>query len=59
MQKLRKIIENAWEHRELLEVIEVRDAVREVIALLDAGKLRVAEPLPSGEDGALSWQVHE
>ncbi len=59
MQKLRKIIENAWEHRELLEVIEVRDAVREVIALLDAGKLRVAEPLPDGENGALSWQVHE
>ncbi len=59
MQKLRKIIENAWEHRELLEVIEVRDAVREVIALLDAGKLRVAEPLPAAEDGAPSWQVHE
>ncbi len=59
MNPLRKTIENAWEHRELLEVIEVRDAVREVIALLDAGKLRVAEPLPDAAGKTSRWKVNE
>lgn len=57
MNQLREIIEKAWEHRDLLKVIEVRDAIREVIALLDKGLLRVAEPLPGDKAG--SWKVNE
>ncbi len=59
MDSLRKVIEKAWEQRELLQVIEVRDAVREVIALLDAGALRVAEPLVVEEGQPSRWQVNE
>ncbi len=59
MDQLKDLIEKAWEHRELLEVIETRDAVREVIALLDSGALRVAEPVPTEEGRASQWQVNE
>lgn len=52
--EIRTIIENAWENRELLEKAETREAINHVIAELDEGKLRVAEPL---EDG--NWQVNE
>lgn len=51
---MQTIIENAWENRELLQNEETQNAINAVIADLDAGKLRVAEPL---EDG--SWQVNE
>lgn len=47
-------IESAWNDRSLLEKNEYREAVREVIAALNEGKLRVADP---GQDG--SWKVHE
>ncbi len=50
---LKDIIENAWENRALLESKETADAVREVIALLDAGSLRVADP------GINGWIVNE
>jgi 2,3,4,5-tetrahydropyridine-2-carboxylate N-succinyltransferase len=36
----------------------VRDAVNEALALLDAGKARVAENIP-GETGAQSWKVNQ
>lgn len=42
--ELQNIINQAWEKRELLETNQTKDAIREVIKLLDAGKLRVAEP---------------
>lgn len=53
MNDLRQIIENAWDNREQLTESKVQDAVRKVIDLLDAGELRVAEPVTGG------WQVNE
>ena len=53
MNDLREIIENAWDNREQLTESKVQDAIRKVIDLLDAGELRVAEPVNDG------WQVNE
>jgi len=53
MEALRKLIENAWEKRELLKEVETQNAIREVISLLDDGKLRCAEPTIDG------WQINE
>ena len=50
---MRQIIEQAWENRELLNEKPTRQAIEEVIAGLDAGKFRVAEPTPTG------WLVNE
>jgi 2,3,4,5-tetrahydropyridine-2-carboxylate N-succinyltransferase len=52
MNPLQTIIEQAWENRALLQETTT-DAIREVIELLDTGKLRVAEPVGEG------WQVNE
>ncbi|WP_436425156.1 hypothetical protein, partial [Enterococcus faecium] len=45
---LQAIIESAWEKRASLDPSEthVREAVEQVIGLLDAGSVRVAEPGP-------------
>jgi 2,3,4,5-tetrahydropyridine-2-carboxylate N-succinyltransferase len=51
---MQKIIESAWNDRSLLQNEEVKKAVRDVVAALDAGEIRVAEPLPDG-----SWKTHE
>jgi len=51
---MKHIIENAWNNRDLLTDPEVQDAINSVIAKLDAGELRVAEPLANGD-----WQVNE
>jgi 2,3,4,5-tetrahydropyridine-2,6-dicarboxylate N-succinyltransferase len=51
--ELKELIEKAWLDRELLKSKEAQDSVREVVKLLDLGKLRVAEP--EGED----WKVNE
>ncbi|MFT5821406.1 MAG: 2,3,4,5-tetrahydropyridine-2-carboxylate N-succinyltransferase [Crocinitomix sp.] len=51
---MQTIIENAWDNRALLENEATQNAINTVIADLDTGKIRVAEPL---EDG--SWQVNE
>lgn len=51
---LQGIIEEAWENRELLKEKEVKDAINNVIEQLDAGELRVAEPIHNGE-----WQVND
>ncbi|WP_423819278.1 2,3,4,5-tetrahydropyridine-2,6-dicarboxylate N-succinyltransferase [Salinimicrobium sp. TIG7-5_MAKvit] len=53
MEHLKDIIEKAWDDRELLNTSETTNAIREVIELLDNGKLRVAEPTAEG------WQVNE
>ncbi|MDO9261359.1 MAG: 2,3,4,5-tetrahydropyridine-2,6-dicarboxylate N-succinyltransferase [Flavobacteriaceae bacterium] len=53
MKLLQEIIENAWENRILLKEETTQNAIREVIDLLDIGKLRVAEPTENG------WQVNE
>ena len=50
---LRQSIETAWENRELIKTDETQNAIREIIELLDKGKLRCAEPT---EDG---WQVND
>lgn len=50
---MKQIIENAWNNRELLSEPKTRETINEVIALLDKGELRVAEPTDSG------WQVNE
>ncbi|MBD0779152.1 2,3,4,5-tetrahydropyridine-2,6-dicarboxylate N-succinyltransferase [Maribacter sp. ANRC-HE7] len=53
MTELRQIIEKAWEDRALLKDAATQKAIREVIDLLDAGKLRCAEPTENG------WQINE
>lgn len=53
MTELKPIIEKAWENRALLQEETTIAAIREVIELLDNGKLRVAEPTAEG------WQVNE
>ena len=50
---LQQTIEAAWNDRQLLQEAAVQQAIAEVIALLDAGSLRVAEPV--GND----WQVND
>jgi len=54
MNELREIIETAWDDRSLLSEEQTQNAIREVINLLDLGKLRVAQP---AEDG--SWSVND
>src|SRR5689334_3084590 len=53
MQNYIEIVEEAWNNRTLLEQEKTRQAIREVIEMLDKGRLRVAEP--QGDD----WQVNE
>ncbi len=54
MKDLQHTIEKVWEDRSLLSESQYQQAVREVIELLDSGKLRVAQPLGEGK-----WQVNE
>ncbi|WP_313386588.1 2,3,4,5-tetrahydropyridine-2,6-dicarboxylate N-succinyltransferase [Chishuiella sp.] len=53
MEKLKNIIEKAWDNRELLQEEETQSSIREVIELIDNGELRCAEPTKNG------WQVNE
>lgn len=53
MDKIKKIIEKAWDDRSLLERNETCDAIREVVGLLGCGRLRIAEKI----DG--QWIVNE
>ena len=53
MTELKQTIEKAWDNRELLKESKTQDAIREVIDLLDSGKLRCAEPTKGG------WQINE
>jgi 2,3,4,5-tetrahydropyridine-2-carboxylate N-succinyltransferase len=50
---LQNIIEQAWENRDLLKEEATQNAIREVIELLDKGKLRTAEPTENG------WKVND
>jgi len=56
-EQLQAIIEDAFERRAALSAAEIdgstRPAVEEVIALLESGKVRVAEPVKGG------WQVNQ
>lgn len=53
MKNIQLIIESAWENRDLLKDDTTLKTIREVIAMLDSGKIRVAEPIKNG------WQVNE
>ncbi len=53
MTELRTQIENAWDNRALLKETETQNAIRQVISLLDDGKLRCASPTSDG------WQINE
>ena len=53
MNDIRHIIEKAWDDRSLLKDPQVLKAIRDVIDLLDKGRLRVAQPTEN------SWQVNE
>jgi 2,3,4,5-tetrahydropyridine-2-carboxylate N-succinyltransferase len=51
--EMKEIIESAWEDRSLIQDTDIQKTIRNVIAQLDEGKLRVAEPSPEG------WTVNE
>jgi len=53
MEALKNTIEATWDDRSLLESDASQKAVRDVLELLDKGKLRVAEPTTDG------WQVNQ
>ena len=53
MVHLQTTIEQAWENRALLQDESTQKAIREVIDLIDNGKLRTAEPIEGG------WQINE
>ncbi|WP_026724663.1 2,3,4,5-tetrahydropyridine-2,6-dicarboxylate N-succinyltransferase [Flavobacterium sasangense] len=61
MTNLQATIEQAWENRALLQEETTQKAIREVIELLDSGKLRVAEPVENTSTllSTGSWQVNE
>lgn len=52
--ELKTIIEMAWDNRELLKEETTQQAIRAVIADLDAGAIRVAEPAENG-----NWKVND
>lgn len=51
--EVRRVIEEAWENRELLKKERTKNAIGEIIELLDKGKIRTAEPTGNG------WKVNE
>lgn len=53
MSTIKETILHAWDNREDLKDKEVQEAIRTVVAMVDKGELRVAEP--AGDD----WQVNE
>jgi 2,3,4,5-tetrahydropyridine-2-carboxylate N-succinyltransferase len=53
MTELKNTILETWENRELLKQDYVKDAIRQVIELVDKGQLRCAEPTAEG------WQVND
>ncbi len=53
MEEIRNIIEKVWDNRELLKEPSTQEAIRNIVAMLDKGTLRVAEPQSD------NWQVNE
>lgn len=53
MQEIKEIIEKAWDDRSLLADAKTLEAIESVVALLDKGALRVAEPTADG------WVVND
>jgi len=54
MQTLEHIISMAWDDRSKLQEKQTQEAIEKVVAMLDVGELRVAEPTSDG-----SWQVND
>ena len=54
MKDIQNIIEKTWDNRDLLKTEESQVAIRKVVALLDKGEVRVAEP-----DGSGGWKVND
>lgn len=54
MEAIRKIINDTWEDRSLLKTPDSQDAIREVVAMLDRGEIRVALPADDG-----TWIVND
>ncbi len=55
-EELKKIVEAAWAERALLREPETQAAVRQVVELVDKGRLRTAEPVDLEKS---EWQVNE
>lgn len=53
MNEIKDIVEQTWEDRELLKIDYAKEAIREVVSLLDKGKLRVAEKIDN------EWVVND
>ncbi|MGC8865539.1 MAG: 2,3,4,5-tetrahydropyridine-2,6-dicarboxylate N-succinyltransferase [Bacteroidales bacterium] len=53
METLQEFIEKAWQDRSLIKDPQVGKAIEGVIAMLDQGRIRVAEPAGEG------WKVNE
>lgn len=53
---MKEIIEQAWDNRELLAQQHVKETIRKVIAEIDRGTLRVAQPSTKEPTG---WVVNE
>jgi 2,3,4,5-tetrahydropyridine-2-carboxylate N-succinyltransferase len=53
LAEYKDIIEQVWENRFLLEKDSTKKTIRDIIELLDKGKIRVAEPTDKG------WKVNE
>lgn len=53
MEKIKNLIETAWEDRSLLAEKEIIIAIRETVNRCDRGELRCATP------GDTGWQIHE
>ena len=51
--ELKKLIETAWEDRNLINFKEYKDAINSVIAHLDKGEIRVAEQIGN------RWHVND
>ena len=58
MDKLKTLILEAWDDRELLKEKRYIKAIREVIEKVDKGALRTAIPVSNGGD-EITWQVNE
>ncbi len=54
MNEIKETINKAWEDRSLLSSERTQNAIRELIELLDQGKVRVAQ-----QDGEGSWVVND
>ena len=55
-QELQNIIERAWDDRTLLANEDVRESVRQTVALVNDGRLRTAEPVDLEKS---EWRVNE